>query len=64
MEWMCDTDKCLMDEELLENLVQSQNYLSWTPTNYSQFWGRTLVEGQNGKLGTDSPLVSIFKQMN
>ena len=63
MEWMCDTEKCLMDEELLENLVQSQNYLSWTPTNYSQFWGRTLVEGQNGKLGTDSHLVSNFSRI-
>ena len=57
MEWMCETEKCLVDEELLENLLQSQNYLSWTPMNYSQFWGRTLDEGRNGKLGTEAPMV-------
>ena len=64
MEWMCETEKCLVDEELLENLLQSQNYLSWTPMNYSQFWGRTLREGQNGKLGTQAPMVSNFWREN
>ena len=59
MEWMCETEKCLVDEELLDNLLQSQNYLSWTPMNYSQFWGRTLDEGRNGKLGTEAPMVRI-----
>jgi hypothetical protein len=58
MEWMCETEECLVDQNLLDNLVQSQNYLDWTPGNYSQFWGKTLQEGQNGRLGTDSTLVS------
>ena len=57
MEWMCETEECLVDQNLLDNLVQSQNYLDWIPGNYSQFWGKTLQEGQNGRLGTDSTLV-------
>ena len=60
MEWMCEIEECLVDQNMLDNLVQSQNYLDWIPGNYSQFWGKTLQDGQSGKLGTDSTLVSIF----
>ncbi len=56
MEWMCEKEPCLIDQDLLDNLVQSQNYLDWTPGNNSQFWGKTLLQGQNGKLGTESTL--------
>ena len=54
---MCATEKCLVDQNLLDELVQSQNDLDWMAGNYSQFWGRTLKEGQQGKLGTEfSPM--------
>lgn len=60
---MCETEECLLDQKLLDNLLQNQNYLEWTPGNYSQFWGRTLSEGQNGKLGTESSQVRIFRML-
>ena len=60
MEWLCEIEECLINQNLLENLVQSQNYLDWIPGNYSQFWGKTLQDGQDGKLGTESILVRLF----
>jgi hypothetical protein len=57
MEWMCETNECIMDKDLMDNLLQAGHSLPWTPGNYSQFWGRTLNEGQNGKLGTEPPPV-------
>ena len=60
MEWLCETEECLINQNLLDNLVQSQNYLDWIPGNYSQFWGKTLQAGQDGKLGTESILVRFF----
>ena len=57
MEWMCETEECLINQQIYDNLLQSQMTLDWSPSNYSQFWGRTLQEGLNGKLGTESTLV-------
>ena len=64
MDWMCETEECLIDIKVYDNLIQSQTTLDWIPSNYSQFWGRTLQEGLNGKLGTESTLVnrSFFKK--
>ena len=58
MDWMCETEECLIDIKVYDNLIQSQTTLDWIPSNYSQFWGRTLQEGLNGKLGTESTLVN------
>ena len=60
MDWMCETEECLIDIKVYDNLIQSQTTLDWIPSNYSQFWGRTLQEGLNGKLGTESTLVNRF----
>ena len=57
---MCETEECLIDIKVYDNLIQSQTTLDWIPSNYSQFWGRTLQEGLNGKLGTESTLVNRF----
>ena len=60
MDWLCETEECLIDIKVYDNLIQSQTTLDWIPSNYSQFWGRTLQEGLNGKLGTESTLVNRF----
>ena len=57
MESLCETEECLINQELYDNLLQSSTTLDWSASNYSQFWGRTLQEGLNGKLGTETTLV-------
>ena len=61
MELFCEEKvECLIEKDRLDNLLQWQNDLDWTPGNYSQFWGKTLEQGKWGKLGTEDPQVSVL----
>uniref|UniRef100_A0A915DUK6 LITAF domain-containing protein n=1 Tax=Ditylenchus dipsaci TaxID=166011 RepID=A0A915DUK6_9BILA len=55
--WQCDQNVCLIQESLL-NQVQLGHF-SWTAQNYSKFWGRTLEDGINYRLGTLFPEKSV-----
>ncbi|XP_011309079.1 tubulointerstitial nephritis antigen-like [Fopius arisanus] len=56
----CDEKRCLMDTDLLREL-ESQWDMSWTPGNYSKFWGRTLTDGIELRLGTLNPGKSMYR---
>jgi len=57
MEVLCSTHKCLVEERVLSELTQgaAQSLYTWTPANYTQFWGKSLQEGIKGKLGAKKP---------
>ena len=54
MEVSCSSSPCLTDLNLLAQLSSSP-LLPWSPTNYSQFWGRTLQDGLRARLGAQWP---------
>lgn len=55
MDWMCQTDKCLIEPDTLAHLEQMQHQNGWKPSNYTHFWGRTLHDAVQGRLGTKAP---------
>ncbi|PAV59663.1 hypothetical protein WR25_21256 [Diploscapter pachys] len=55
--WKCDETACLIQPDILER-INSGRY-SWTGRNYSQFWGRTLADGIQYRLGTLFPERSV-----
>jgi len=57
MEVLCSTDQCLVEESVLQEVREGEEggLYSWRPSNYSDFWGRTLEDGVNGKLGSLTP---------
>merc|ERR1719209_1529512 len=57
MEVLCSTDQCIIEEAVLQEVREGEEegLYSWRPANYSSFWGRTLEEGVNGKLGSLTP---------
>ena len=59
MEVMCSTNKCLLEEEVMKELEDGErtSLYTWKPSNFSDFWGKTLEEGKKGKLGANRPEV-------
>jgi len=55
MEVMCSTNKCMLDEELIREMEEGvdKGLYTWSPSNYSEFWGKSLEEGRLGKLGAE-----------
>jgi len=53
-ELMCDTNKCLVQPDLLDD-INAQPYYGFTASNYSQFWGKKLSTGLQRLLGTRYP---------
>ncbi|XP_076766846.1 putative peptidase C1-like protein F26E4.3 [Xylocopa sonorina] len=61
---VCEQNRCLQESRLIDEINYSKNrfrYLSWTARNYSEFWGRTLKEGVQLRLGTLNPSQSVYK---
>ncbi|KAM3930913.1 tubulointerstitial nephritis antigen [Leptodactylus fuscus] len=56
--WRCTSHTCLVEPELL-NFVNEGNF-GWKADNYSQFWGMTLREGFEYRLGTKPPSPSLL----
>lgn len=42
---LCETDECLVDQQLIESINSQRQIYDWSATNYSEFWGRKLKEG-------------------
>lgn len=57
MEIMCSTNKCMLEEEVMKELEDGErtSLYTWKPSNNSDFWGKTLEDGKNGKLGAKRP---------
>lgn len=57
MEVLCTTDQCMVEEGVIEELREGEarSLYSWRPSNYSEFWGRSLEDGIRGKLGSLRP---------
>ena len=36
---------------------------TWKPSNFSEFWGKTLEDGKNGKLGAKRPEVPVTEKV-
>lgn len=52
MELLCESNRCLIDAELIESINTDTRHLGFRAANYSIFWGRSLQEGLNYRLGT------------
>ncbi|XP_058801307.1 tubulointerstitial nephritis antigen-like [Phymastichus coffea] len=59
-EIMCEDNRCLMDQDLIDRI----NYVEtagWMARNYSEFYGHTLKEGLQKRLGTENPTYSVMR---
>lgn len=59
VEMMCDTDVCIIEEEILYNVNADSH--GWTASNYSDFWGETLDRGIKYRLGTLQPQKDVIR---
>ena len=63
MEVLCTTNKCMVEENIIAELKEGAktSLYTWTPANYTEFWGKTLEEAITGKLGTEKPNMPAMK---
>jgi len=54
MDVVCTSHTCLLEEEIITEMEGNSTY-SWKPAKIIDFWGKTLEEGINGKLGSEKP---------
>ena len=61
MDVMCSTYQCMLEEKVITELQEGADKFiyTWKPANSSEFWGKTLEEGINGKLGADKPDILV-----
>ena len=66
MEVLCSTFQCLLEEEVMTELMEGEeeSIYSWKPANFSEFWGKTLEDGINGKLGATKPDLRVTKKVS
>ncbi|XP_070586981.1 tubulointerstitial nephritis antigen-like [Erythrolamprus reginae] len=57
-EWDCENHVCLINGDMID-AINRGNY-GWRASNYSQFWGMTLEEGIQYRLGTIKPPTSVM----
>ncbi|XP_069752012.1 tubulointerstitial nephritis antigen-like isoform X1 [Narcine bancroftii] len=58
-QWDCQDHACLINQEMIRNINQG-NY-GWKAANYSQFWGMSLDQGIQHRLGTQRPPHTVLK---
>ncbi|XP_050510124.1 tubulointerstitial nephritis antigen-like [Diabrotica virgifera virgifera] len=54
-ELLCERNVCLVDQNIIETVNRNPDEFGWTAQNYSEFWGRTLDDGVQFRLGTLPP---------
>ena len=61
MEVTCSTHKCILEEDVITELKEGErrSLYTWTPSNFSDFWGKSLEEGKMGKLGAERPGIPV-----
>lgn len=52
MEFLCETNVCLIDELTIERVNRDYRTYGWRASNYSYFWGKKHEEGVALRLGT------------
>ncbi|KAM9316588.1 tubulointerstitial nephritis antigen [Gastrophryne carolinensis] len=57
-QWQCTSHTCLIEPDLI-HYINTGNY-GWKADNYSQFWGMTLSDGFEYRLGTMPPSPSLL----
>ncbi|KAF2893995.1 hypothetical protein ILUMI_12178 [Ignelater luminosus] len=55
LKMLCETNACLMEENIISTVNDMSEHYGWTASNYSEFWGRHLDEGIKLRLGTLQP---------
>ncbi|TGZ53146.1 putative peptidase C1-like protein F26E4.3 [Temnothorax longispinosus] len=60
-EVLCEENRCLIEPELMEEVNLQEFNRGWKAGNYSEFWGRTLRDGVELRLGTLNPSQSVYK---
>ena len=60
MEMLCTTDTCMLGEKDMAEVKEGyeKSLYTWKPANISKFWGITLEDGINERLGAEKPEVS------
>lgn len=51
MDVLCETQECIVEEEVISQINQNSREFGWRAGNYSEFWGRRLDEGLAKRLG-------------
>ncbi|XP_076175124.1 putative peptidase C1-like protein F26E4.3 [Ptiloglossa arizonensis] len=60
-EVFCEENRCLQEQELIDEINMMNSLLGWRARSYSEFLGRTLKEGVQLRLGTLNPTRSVHK---
>lgn len=55
----CETDACLVDDQVIDGINRDASRLGWKAANYSEFYGRKLSEGLRYRLGTFEPRLPV-----
>ena len=57
MEVVCTEYQCLLEETAMQQLQEGneKSLYTWKPANTSQFWGISLEDGINERLGAEKP---------
>ena len=60
MEMLCTTYKCMLGEKAMAEMQEGneKTLYTWKPANISKFWGITLEDGINKRLGAEKPEIS------
>lgn len=56
----CTVHECLINQDIIKMVNADEHVLGWRATNYSEFWGRTLQDGVDLRLGTKHPKKSVI----
>ncbi|KAF4518803.1 hypothetical protein B566_EDAN005426 [Ephemera danica] len=56
----CENVPCLIDTDLMTKVNTAHPHLHWRADNHSVFWGHTLQDGIQLRLGTLSPRIIVF----
>lgn len=60
-EVLCEQNRCLQEPEIIDEINSNRFTSGWRARNYSEFWGRTLKEGVELRLGTLNPSRSVYR---
>ncbi|XP_043252440.1 tubulointerstitial nephritis antigen-like [Colletes gigas] len=60
-EVLCEENRCLQERDLIDEINIGSEALGWRAANYTEFWGRTLKEGVQLRLGTLNPSRSVHR---
>ena len=58
----CSSNVCMIDENIVERINRDTDS-TWRAANYSQFWGKTLEDGIQGRLGARWPDYPVGKYL-